>query len=169
MNSLFLFQSRTEYHLKEVDSGIVLCHKDTILCSSVASRAPSDAYEYLQSANSNPIRIPIYADSEHQFLDAEGGIEFFRACSVYGHPIIPVAPLDYSVCWILKALGASQIEVEVSNPAFEIGITRPKLLSHILNRIDIPFIAGGVFSAQDKDKLWDMGFHAILNYKQESM
>ena len=99
-------------------------------------------------------------------MDTEGGIEFFRACFIHNFAIVPVAPLDYSVCMVLKALGAKQIEIEVGNPHFEEGIQRRRMLEHIIQTIEIPIIAGGIFQESDKDALWEMGAHAILNYER---
>ena len=169
MSRPFLFQAQQEYHLKKLREDVIVFLNEEACIFSVASRTPADAYASLHLSGDKALRVPVYADAEHRFLDAEGGVEFFRAASMYGASVIPVAPLDYSVCWRLQSLGAAQIELEVSNPFLERGIIRPELLVFLMQTIDIPIIAGGIFSADDIQRLWDLGFHAILNYKTESM
>ena len=139
------------------------------MCDLPCQLYPTSAYACLSLSGEEPLRIPVYADAAHRFLDAEGGIEFFRAASVHGASLIPVAPLDYSVCRMLESLGAKQIELEVSNPSLERGIVRPELLALLTQAIDVPIIAGGIFSTSDIQRLWSLGFHAISNYTTESM
>ena len=168
MSSQFFFQAQQEYSLKKASENEAVYFGDDPCVISLASCTPQDAYACLSLAGEDPLRIPVYADTAHRFLDAEGGIEFFRAASMYGASLVPVAPLDYSVCRILQSLGAKQIELEVSNPFLERGIVRPALLAFLTQTIDIPIVAGGIFSTSDIQRLWTLGFHAILNYTTES-
>jgi len=157
-----------------------LCSKETLYQDEsvifINSLSADDALEQLRSisAISKPIRVALYAQEEDFLLDTEATIEFCRllhsepSLSSLHSSVFPVVPCDYSACMAIALLGFN-IEMRLTHPLFEEGITRVKIAHYIIQMIQQHtknhVMVGGIFSSKEIDLLVQWDVHAIMQYE----
>ena len=134
----------------------------------INSLTAEDAFAQLEVSNQEHVRVTIYGGYDPYFIDTEGSIEFCRICFGKKKWAVPVFPIDYGACLLAQELEVPAIEIEVSHPTLEKGIMRPTLIKNILEALEIPVWAGGVFSAEDRAQLLSWGCTRIIDYRIET-
>ena len=133
--------------------------------SIINSMTPEDAFEQLAYTSQEYVRVTIFAQTDPFFIDTEGTIEFCRLCADQEKKIIPVLPVDYGAVMRAQQLHVAAAEIELTHPLFEKGITRPAIIKKIFQDLSIPILAGGVFSTEEQEQLYQWGCDAVVHYQ----
>ena len=169
----FLFAKNTciSLNLRSKDT---LYKENGIVC--IHSCSADDALSQLRSISidSFSVRVSIYAQEEHMFLDTEGTIEFCRllhtdqTLASVKTCVFPVVPCDYSACTVVSSLGFA-FELMLTHPILEKGITRPDVAKYIVHSVtkenNVPVLVGGIFSVEDIDVLSAWNIHGMIQYQ----